>query len=144
MLEECQILLSLQEMDLEVCEAKLAEEQARDLYPFDEQDLLTELELLHALVAGTMDERAAEVGKLSTLVVQISIALVDLGCCPSKTFPSSQRRLWKSWRWLVSSGSAYERSTLPVLVHGTELSPTTITLVCPLSYLSFFCFSLLG
>jgi hypothetical protein len=35
MLEECQILLSLQEMDLKVREAKLAGEQARGLHFFD-------------------------------------------------------------------------------------------------------------
>jgi hypothetical protein len=38
MLEECQILLSLQETDLEVWEVKLEEEQACNLHSFDERD----------------------------------------------------------------------------------------------------------
>jgi hypothetical protein len=50
-LEECQILLSLQETDSEVWEAKLVEEQAHSLHSFDWQDLSTELEELHTCVA---------------------------------------------------------------------------------------------
>jgi hypothetical protein len=52
MLEECQILLSLQKKDLKVREAKLAEEQACDLYFFNGRDLPVELEELCMLVAG--------------------------------------------------------------------------------------------
>jgi hypothetical protein len=48
MLEEHQILFSLQETDLEVREVKLAEEQARGLHSFDRRDLSIELEGLHA------------------------------------------------------------------------------------------------
>jgi hypothetical protein len=48
MLEEHQILFSLQETDLEVREMKLAEEQARGLHSFDRRDLSIELEGLHA------------------------------------------------------------------------------------------------
>jgi hypothetical protein len=56
MLEECQILLSLQEMDLEVWEVKLVEEQACGLHSFDGQDLSVKLEELHARMAGIEEE----------------------------------------------------------------------------------------
>jgi hypothetical protein len=82
MLEDCQILLSLWETDLEVCEMKLAEEQARGLHSFDKRDLSVKLEELHSCVARVEDERATEAGKLSTLVVCISNALVDIGMLP--------------------------------------------------------------
>jgi hypothetical protein len=52
MLEEHQILFSLQETDLEVREVKLAEEQARGLHSFDRRDLSIELEGLHAHSRG--------------------------------------------------------------------------------------------
>jgi hypothetical protein len=78
MLEEPKILLSLQETDLEVREVKLAEEQAWVLYSFDRQDLPVELEELHTCTAGVTDEWAAKAGKLSTLVMGISNALVNL------------------------------------------------------------------
>jgi hypothetical protein len=87
MLEERQIILSLQEMDLEVREAKLVEEQARGLHPFDGRDLLAEPEQLHARVAKVEDERATGVGKVLTLVVRISNALVDLGTLPIRDIP---------------------------------------------------------
>jgi hypothetical protein len=54
-LEECQILLSLQEMDLEVRETELAEKQACDLHFYDRQDLSAELEELRACVVGIED-----------------------------------------------------------------------------------------
>jgi hypothetical protein len=44
MLEECEILLSLQETDLEVTEVKLVEELVRVLHSFEGWDLSTELE----------------------------------------------------------------------------------------------------
>jgi hypothetical protein len=78
-LEECQILLSLQKMDLEVRKAKLAEEQACSLHSFNGWDLPVELEELHARLAGVEDEHVLEAGKLSRLVVEISNALVNLG-----------------------------------------------------------------
>jgi hypothetical protein len=77
MLEECQILLSLQEMDLEVWEVKLVEECG--LHSFDGRDLSVELEELHMRMAGVEDERATKAGKLSVLVIEASNALVDLG-----------------------------------------------------------------
>jgi hypothetical protein len=79
MLEECQILLSLQEMDLEVWEVKLVEEQTCGLHSFDGRDLSVELEELHMRMAGVEDERATKAGKLSVLVIEASNALVDLG-----------------------------------------------------------------
>jgi hypothetical protein len=54
-LEACQILLSLQEMDLEVRETELAEKQACDLHSYDRQDLSAELEELRACVVGIED-----------------------------------------------------------------------------------------
>jgi hypothetical protein len=65
MLEEHQILISLQAMDLEVWEANLVEEQARGLHSFDGRDQSMELEEFHARMAGIDDEHAAEAGKLS-------------------------------------------------------------------------------
>jgi hypothetical protein len=65
MLEECQILLfCLQEMDLKVREAKLAEEQSCGLHFFDGRDLSVKLEGLHMHVASVEDERATEAGEL--------------------------------------------------------------------------------
>jgi hypothetical protein len=65
----------------------LAEEQARGLHPFDGRDLLAELEKLHRCVAGVEDKHATKAGKLSTLVVGISNALVDLGMLPIRDIP---------------------------------------------------------
>jgi hypothetical protein len=87
MLEECQILLSLQETFLEVCEAKLAKEHARGLYSFDGRDLPGKLEELHTRVAEFVDERTTEAGKLLTLVVGITNALVDHGMLPIRDIP---------------------------------------------------------
>jgi hypothetical protein len=72
---------------LEVHEAKLAEEQAQSLYPFDRWDLPAELEEFHVCVAGDADECATKAGKLSMLVVGISNALVDLGMLPIQDIP---------------------------------------------------------
>jgi hypothetical protein len=63
-------------------EATLVEEWAQGLHPFDGQDLLVELEEIHARVAGIEDKCTAEARKLSTLVVGISNALVDLAMLP--------------------------------------------------------------
>jgi hypothetical protein len=52
LLEECQILLSLQETDLEVQEVKLVQEQARGLHSFDRWDLSTEMEELRVRDRG--------------------------------------------------------------------------------------------
>jgi hypothetical protein len=53
MLEECQVVLSLQETDLELQEVKRVEEQACDLHSFDGRDLSVELEELRARVVGS-------------------------------------------------------------------------------------------
>jgi hypothetical protein len=87
MLEEHQILLTLQEVDLEVREVKLAEEKARGMHPFDGWDLLVELVELRAHMAGVEDECAAEAGKLSMLVVGVSNALVDLRMLQIRDIP---------------------------------------------------------
>jgi hypothetical protein len=87
MLDKCQILLSLQEMDLEVREVKVVVEQACGLDSFDGRDLSTELEEIHTCVAGVKDECITEAGKLLKLVVEISNALVDLGMLPIRDIP---------------------------------------------------------
>jgi hypothetical protein len=87
MLEERQILLSLQEMDPEVQKVKLAEEQACSLHSFSGQDLSTEMEDLRTRVAGVEDECTIEVGKLSMLVAGIPNARVDLKMLPIWDIP---------------------------------------------------------
>jgi hypothetical protein len=87
MLEECQILLSLSEMDLEVREVKLVEEQVRGLHSFDGWDLSAEQGELHTRVAEVEDEHIVEAKKLSMLVVGISNALVNLGMLPIQDIP---------------------------------------------------------
>jgi hypothetical protein len=87
MLEECQILLSLSEMDLEVREVKLVEEQVRGLHSFDGWDLSAEQGELHTHVAEVEDEHIVEAKKLSMLVVGISNALVNLGMLPIWDIP---------------------------------------------------------
>jgi hypothetical protein len=74
-------------MDLEVHEAKLAKEQARGMHPFDGHDLLTELEKLHACVAGVEEEHTVKAGKPSMLVKGISSALVDFRALPIRDIP---------------------------------------------------------
>jgi hypothetical protein len=81
-LEECQILLSLQETNLERQEKKLVEEQAWGLYSSNGQDLSVELEELREHVAGVEGEHGIEAMKLSQLVLEISDSLVDLGVFP--------------------------------------------------------------
>jgi hypothetical protein len=77
MLEECQILVSLQKKGLKMREAKLAEEQARGPHSFNGRDLLTELEELHVHVVGVEEECAAEARELAALVIEASNVLVD-------------------------------------------------------------------
>jgi hypothetical protein len=86
-LEERQILLSLQEMDLERREEKLAEEHAHGLYPFDGRGLLAKLEELREHVAGVESERVAKAMKLSRSVMEIYDVLVDLGVFPIRDAP---------------------------------------------------------
>jgi hypothetical protein len=81
-LEECQILLCLQEADLEVQEVILVEEQVRGLHPPDGRDLSVKLEETRARVDGINSKHAAEVGRLSQLVMGMSNAIVDLGMLP--------------------------------------------------------------
>jgi hypothetical protein len=59
-LDECQMLLCLQETDLEVREVILAEEQACGMHPLDGQNLSVELGKTHTRVDRINDERAAE------------------------------------------------------------------------------------
>jgi hypothetical protein len=66
---------------------KLAEEQVCGLHSFDRQDLSVELEELRVHVVGVGDEHAAEAGEPSTLVVEASNALVDLGMLPIQDIP---------------------------------------------------------
>jgi hypothetical protein len=87
MLEERQILLSLQEMDPEVQKVKLAEEQACSLHSFSGQDLSTEMEDICTRVAGVEDECTIEIGKLSMLVAGIPNARVDLKMLPIWDIP---------------------------------------------------------
>jgi hypothetical protein len=86
-LEECQILLCLQEVDLEVPEAILAEELERGLHPTDEQDLSVELEKACARVDRINGECAIKAEQLSRRVMRISIVLVDLGMLPIQDIP---------------------------------------------------------
>jgi hypothetical protein len=74
-------------MNLEVHNAKLMEEQAWGLHPFDGWDLLAELVELRAHMAGVEDECAAKAGKLSMLVVGVSNALVDLRMLQIRDIP---------------------------------------------------------
>jgi hypothetical protein len=87
MLEVRQILLSLQEIDLEVREVMLVEEQALNLYSFDEWDLSVELEENRMRVTRVEDEHTAKAGELSTLVMEALNALVDLRMLPIQDIP---------------------------------------------------------
>jgi hypothetical protein len=55
-LEGCQFFLFMQEMNLERREERLADVQARGLYPFDGRDLSAKLEELHRHVARLESE----------------------------------------------------------------------------------------
>jgi hypothetical protein len=52
-------------MNMEMREAMLVEEHARDLHSFNGQDLLVELEELCACMSRVEDERTIEAGELS-------------------------------------------------------------------------------
>jgi hypothetical protein len=95
MLEECQILLSLQDMDLERWEVKLAEEQARNLHSFDGWNLSVDLEELRVRMVGVEDECTVEAVELSQLVMEISNALVDLQTFPCPRMPPRGACLWR-------------------------------------------------
>jgi NAD(P)-dependent dehydrogenase (short-subunit alcohol dehydrogenase family) len=92
MLDERQILLSLQKKELKMREAKLVEEHAHGLHSFDECDLSAELEELHALVAGAKEEHAVESGNLAVLVVEASNTLMDLGMLPVREVPKNPKK----------------------------------------------------
>jgi hypothetical protein len=71
-------------------EAKLAEEQARDLYSSNNWDLSAELEELCTHVARVEEERAAEVGELAALVLEASKPSWTSGCFLSKRSSKSR------------------------------------------------------
>jgi hypothetical protein len=81
-LEEGYILLCLQETNLEVREAILAEEQESGLHAPDGRDLSAKLDKTHAREDRKNDECAAEAGRLSQQVMGIANALVDLDMLP--------------------------------------------------------------
>jgi hypothetical protein len=87
MLEECLILLSLQETDRKVREVNLAEVHVCVLHSFHEWDLLAELKELRARVGEVEDERTVAASELLRLVMEISDALVDLGMLPMRDIP---------------------------------------------------------
>jgi hypothetical protein len=64
-LEEHQILLSLLEANLEVCEVILVEELERSLHSSDGWDLSVKLDQAHVLIDGITDEHAAEAMRLA-------------------------------------------------------------------------------
>jgi hypothetical protein len=111
MLEERQILLSLQEMDLEVREAILAEELERNLHSSDGRDLSPELDKARALADGkhVHSRMGSPTSALSRQCDYHSasrgfpMAWSTWACCPSRTFPNSRSRLKKAYRWLISS-----------------------------------------
>jgi hypothetical protein len=86
-LEEHQILLCLQETDLVVREAILAEELERGLHPPNGWDPSVELDKAPAHVDKIDGERAAEAEPLSRQVIRISGVLVDLGMLPIQNIP---------------------------------------------------------
>jgi hypothetical protein len=78
-LEEHAALLGLQEMDLEVHEAILAEELERSLHPPDGRDPSVELDKVYVCVDQIADDHATEAEQLSWHVVQVVSVLIDLG-----------------------------------------------------------------
>jgi hypothetical protein len=77
----------LQETDLEVWEAILAEELGRGLHPPNEQDPSVELDKVRAHVDQIADDRAAEAEWLSRQVTQVAGVLIDLGLLPIEHIP---------------------------------------------------------
>jgi hypothetical protein len=96
-LEGCRFFLSMQETDLEWREEKLAEKQARGLYSFDGKNLSVELEELCGCVAGVESECATEAMQLSWSVMEISVALVDLGVFPFWDIPAHPESAQDAW-----------------------------------------------
>jgi hypothetical protein len=82
MLDERASLLGRQEIDLEVCEAILAEELERGLRPSDGQDLSVELKKIRARVDRNVVDCATEAEGLSQQVVRVASVLIDLGLLP--------------------------------------------------------------
>jgi hypothetical protein len=80
-------LLGVQEMNLGVREAILAEELECGMRHPDGRDLLAELDETHARVRGIDDDRATEAGWLSRRLVWVTGILVDLGLPPIKDIP---------------------------------------------------------
>jgi hypothetical protein len=117
-----QFILSMQEVDLEQWEEKLAEEQAWGLYSFNGRDLLVEL---REHVVGIESDCATKVVQLSLSAVEISDALVDLGVFPVQDIPAQPKSVQDGL--MVAS---------PILEHlweehasGTE--PYVQNLACP-------------
>jgi hypothetical protein len=116
-LEERKILLSLQEIDLEVREAKLVEVQARGLHSLDGWDLSMELEELCARLARVKDDCATEAGKLSKWVMEISNSLVDVGMLPIRYIPQLPKMAQEV---LAAAGLILERLQE---VHASDAGP---------------------
>jgi hypothetical protein len=90
-LSGCRFILSVQEMDLECQEEKLAEDQARGLYPPDRRNLSLELGKIHEHMAEPEDDRAVEAEQMSRLVREISNSLVDTNVLPIQDVPSQSQ-----------------------------------------------------
>jgi hypothetical protein len=101
-LEECQILLSLEEADLEVREVILVEELERGLHFSDGRDLSAPLD---------------KVMQLSQCIMGISNALVDLGMLPMQDIP----QLLKSAQDVLPAANLILKHWPLVLVHGTKV-----------------------
>jgi hypothetical protein len=83
-LEECAVLLYVQETDLEVGEVILAKELKCDLYPPDGRDLSAELDKAYTSVDRTAGDSAAKVEGLSW---HIMLVAGDLGLLPIDVIP---------------------------------------------------------
>jgi hypothetical protein len=120
MLEELQIILSLQEMDLEVWEVKLVEEQACCLHSFDGWDPSAELEELRVHVTGMRMSTLPRLGSFRHWSWRPPTPYSTSGCYQSEIFPNSQRQLKRSWRRWVSFCSACERGMPSAPLPGTK------------------------
>jgi hypothetical protein len=112
-LHQHHLLISLQETDLEVWEAKLVEEQACGLHSFDGSDLSAELEELCMHVAAFDNERAVEAGELSTLVMEASNTVVGLRMLPIRDIP----------QLLNIAQEVMAPAPVPGIVHGLAVVP---------------------
>jgi hypothetical protein len=79
MLGERMEVLDRREQDLELRAAALVEAQAQGLNPQDNRDEMTEFVALHQLLWDAEMDRVIEVGRLVTLVRDVSKVLEDLG-----------------------------------------------------------------